>query len=184
MEGPRTERLHLRRWREDDLEAFLRLNQDPRVLEFLPGPWDRERCLTWMERANEAADRLRYAPWAAEVTSGPDAGAMIGFVGLIVPTFEAHFTPCVEIGWRLDMGYWGRGYATEAARAALARGFERGLDEIVAITVAENLRSIAVMERLGMERDHDGDFDHPLIEPGHRLRRCVLHRLAAPDRAR
>ena len=98
-------------------------------------------------------------------------------MGLAVPAFEAHFTPAVEVGWRLAAEHWSRGYATEAARAALDYGFTTaGLDEIVSFTVPANSRSRAVMERLGMTHDPADDFDHPRIEPGHPLRRHVLYR--------
>ena len=97
---------------------------------------------------------------------------------LRVPSFETHFTPCVEIGWRLAAAFWNRGYATEGARAALAFGFEQlGLDEIVSYTVPGNVRSRRVMEKIGMVHDPGGDFEHPLLPPGHHLSRHVLYRL-------
>jgi RimJ/RimL family protein N-acetyltransferase len=100
-------------------------------------------------------------------------------VGLSVPRFEAHFTPAVEIGWRLAQEHWGQGYATEGARSVLAFGFdELGLDEIVSFTTVANQRSKRVMERIGMTRDPADDFAHPLLEPGHRLRPHVLYRLS------
>ena len=115
-----------------------------------------------------------FGLWAVEVAGGPP---FIGFVGLAVPRFEAHFTPAVEVGWRLAREHWGRGYATEAARAALDYGFGTvGLEEVVSLTVPANTRSIAVMERLGMTRDPADDFDHPRLPEGHRLRRHVLYR--------
>ena len=102
----------------------------------------------------------------------------VGFVGLAVPGFQAPFTPCVEIGWRLAVEHWGHGYATEAARAALDCGFQRlGLEEIVAFTVPANRRSRRVMERLGMTWSAADDFDHPRLPPGHPLRRHVLYRV-------
>jgi RimJ/RimL family protein N-acetyltransferase len=105
----------------------------------------------------------------------PGVASFAGFVGLSRPAFETSFTPCVEIGWRLARGCWGRGYATEGARAAVAFGFERlGLEEIVAFTVPGNLRSIRVMEKIGMTFSEE--FDHPLIAPGHPLRRHLLYR--------
>ena len=108
-----------------------------------------------------------------------DDGAFLGFTGLAPPRFEAAFTPCVEVGWRLAAEAWGHGYATEAARAALAFGFEvRGLDEILSWTVPANLRSRAVMERIGMTHDPADDFDHPNIAVGSPLRRHVLYRLS------
>ena len=107
-----------------------------------------------------------------------DTGEFIGFTGLNVPTFEAPFLPGVEIGWRLAKGAWGNGYATEAARAALAYAFgPAGLDEIVSFTATTNLPSQRVMQRIGMVHDEAGDFDHPRIEDGHRLQRHVLYRI-------
>jgi RimJ/RimL family protein N-acetyltransferase len=111
----------------------------------------------------------------------PDIAAFIGFIGLAVPRFTAHFTPCVEVGWRLAHRYWGQGYATEGARAAVAFGFaDAGLQEIVSFTVPANRRSLAVMERLGMTSDAREDFDHPVLPAGHPLRRHRLYRLARP----
>ena len=101
----------------------------------------------------------------------------VGFIGLHPPTFETHFTPCVEIGWRLSADHWNRGYATEGARAAMAFGFETlGLSEIVSFTVPGNVRSRRVMEKLGMSRSAVDDFDHPSLPEGHRMRRHVLYR--------
>ncbi|HEX6240227.1 MAG TPA: GNAT family N-acetyltransferase, partial [Polyangiales bacterium] len=101
------------------------------------------------------------------------------FTGLTVPLFECHFTPCVEVGWRLAAEHWGRGYATEAARAALETAFVHlGLDEVVSFTAVENLRSRRVMERLGMSHDAAGDFEHPGVAKGHRLRPHVLYRMS------
>jgi RimJ/RimL family protein N-acetyltransferase len=116
-----------------------------------------------------------FGLWAVEVSA---TGTFAGMVGLRAPGFDAHFTPAVEIGWRLDRRHWDRGYATEAARAALSFGFGRmRLDEIVSFTVLANLRSRRVMERLGMTRDPADDFDHPLLPEGHPQRRHVLYRL-------
>jgi RimJ/RimL family protein N-acetyltransferase len=107
------------------------------------------------------------------------AAPFVGFVGLAVPRFDSPFMPCVEIGWRLAAEHWGRGYATEGARAALDFGFQRlSLDEIVSYTVPDNVRSRRVMEKIGMTHRSDEDFDHPLLPQGHRLRRHVLYRLA------
>ena len=117
-------------------------------------------------------DSQGWGLWAVEVVGGEP---FIGFTGLAVPSFEAHFTPCTEVGWRLAHSAWGKGYATEAARAALAFGFDAlGLAEIVSFTAVSNKRSAAVMERLGMRRD--GEFDHPGMAQGSLLRRHVLYR--------
>jgi ribosomal-protein-alanine N-acetyltransferase len=112
--------------------------------------------------------------WALEI---PGGAPFIGFVGLSIPRFNAHFTPCVEIGWRLAHAAWGKGYATEAARAALAHGFDvLKLEEIVSFTTTANLRSRNVMEKIGMRRDPADDFDHPSIAAGHPQRPHVLYR--------
>jgi ribosomal-protein-alanine N-acetyltransferase len=120
-------------------------------------------------------DRHGFGLWALEIV---DVAPFAGFVGLSVPGFDAHFTPCVEIGWRLAAEHWGRGYATEAARAVLAFGFASlGLREIVSFTVPANSRSRRVMEKIGMVRSAADDFDHPRLPEGHRLRRHVLYRV-------
>lgn len=171
-----TARLALRRWRSSDLAEFARLNADPRVMEFLPRLLSREESDAFAARIGEHFDRRGFGLWAIEVRGGP---AFAGFVGLSVPAFEAAFTPCVEIGWRLAFEQWGRGYATEGARAVLDLAFgELGLAEVVSFTVPANVRSRRVMERLGMRRDPVDDFDHPRLPEGHPLRRHVLYRVA------
>lgn len=169
----------LRRWRDDDRAPFAALNADPRVVEFLPGPLSRAQSDALAERIAAHFVEHGFGLWAVEA---PGEIPFAGFVGLSVPAFDAAFTPCVEVGWRLASSCWGRGYASEAARAALACGFERlGLAEIVSFTVPANLRSRRVMERLGMSRDPADDFDHPALPDGHPLRRHVLYR-ARPAR--
>jgi ribosomal-protein-alanine N-acetyltransferase len=168
-----TARLRLRRWRTDDRPAFAALNADPRVMEFFPSP------LTVVE-SDALADRIDshfttngFGFWALEV---PGVVAFAGFVGLSIPRFDAHFMPSVEIGWRVAANYWGQGFATEAARAALEFGFGAlALREIVSMTVPANIRSRRVMERIGMVRNAADDFDHPGIEGA--LRRHVLYRI-------
>jgi RimJ/RimL family protein N-acetyltransferase len=142
----------------------------------LPTLLDRAASDAIVARMRDRLDRHGLAPWAVEV---PGVAEFIGFVGLSVPRFAAAFTPCVEVGWRLARPYWGCGYATEAAHAALAIGFgPRRLDAIVSLTVPHNVRSRAVMERLGMTRDAADDFDHPSLPEGHPLRPHVLYRLS------
>ncbi len=118
-----------------------------------------------------------FGLWAVEVR---DVAPFIGFVGLRIPTFEAHFTPAVEVGWRLAAENWGKGYATEAGRTSLAFGFSVGLDQIVSFTTKGNVRSRRVMERLGMTRDPRDDFDHPRLDPHDPKTRHVLYRLSRP----
>ena len=171
-----TPHLLLRRWRDSDLPAFAALNGDPRVMEFMPKLLSREESDAMAARIRMLMTIQGFGFWAVEV---PGIADFIGFVGLHRPSFEASFTPCVEIGWRLARAHWGKGYATEAARAALAHGFMAlGLDEIVSFTVPTNRRSRAVMERLGMTRNPGEDFDHPALAAGDPLRRHVLYRLS------
>ena len=171
----RTERLLLRRWRAADREPFAALNADPRVMEHFPALLSREQSDERVERIEAHFQQHGYCQWAVEI---PGVTPFAGFIGLSVPQFEAHFTPCVEIGWRLAANCWGRGYATEGARAALLFGFEElALAEIVSFTVPANVRSRRVMEKLGMTHDPADDFDHPLLPAGHPLRRHVLYRL-------
>jgi RimJ/RimL family protein N-acetyltransferase len=178
----RTARLLLRGWRDEDLPAFAALNADPRVMEFLPRPLDRGESDARAVRIRDHFAQHGFGLWAVEV---PGIEPFIGFVGLSVPTFEAHFTPCVEVGWRLAWPFWGHGYATEAARAALNFGFQNlVLNKIVSFTVPANLRSRRVMERIGMTHVPGDEFDHPLLRADHPLRRHVLYRISRATEAR
>jgi ribosomal-protein-alanine N-acetyltransferase len=171
----RTERLILRRWSEADREPFARMNRDPTVMEFFPVALSREESDALVDRAIGHFAESGFGPWAAELR---DTGAFIGFIGLSVPRFEAKFTPCVEVGWRLATEYWGRGLATEGARAALEWGLtELGLGEVVSFTTVDNRRSRRVMEKLGMICDAADNFDHPQLPEGHPMRPHVLYRL-------
>jgi RimJ/RimL family protein N-acetyltransferase len=175
----RTERLLLRRWRPDDRLPFARLNSDPRVVEFLPGALARQESDALADRIEAHFQQHGFGLWAVEVSG---VTPFAGFVGLSIPRFEAHFTPCVEVGWRLDADHWNRGYATEGARAALEFGFASlQRDEIVSFTVPDNIRSRRVMEKIGMTHAARDDFDHPLLPEGHPLRRHVLYRLGRPS---
>lgn len=172
-----TSRLRLRPWRDADLEPFFRLSNDPRVTEHLPACLNREECERfYRQRVVEHFGRHGFGFWAVDVI---DVADFIGFVGLAVPGYETHFTPCVEIGWRLMAEHWGRGYATEAAQACLHFAFNTlQVDEVVSFTVPDNARSRRVMERLGMRRDPADDFEHPSLPAGHPLRLHVLYRIA------
>lgn len=170
-----TERLRLRTWRDEDLAPFAALNADPRVMEHYPKPLDRTESDTLAARIRARLDERGFGLWAVEV---PGTASFVGYVGLAAQTFEAHFTPCVEVGWRLAFEHWDKGYATEAATAALSHAFgPLGLEEVVSFTVPANQRSRRVMERLGMHRSLADDFDHPNFPEGHPLRRHVLYRL-------
>jgi ribosomal-protein-alanine N-acetyltransferase len=177
----RTPRLILRPWREEDLEPFARLNADPEVCRFAPAPLDRAGSDAFAREIMEGFRARGWGFWAVQVPAGEP---FLGFIGLDVAGFEAPFTPCVEIGWRLARSRWGRGLAPEGARAALDFAFaERGLAEVVAFTSHANGPSMRVMEKLGMVRDPDGDFEHPDFPPGHPLRPHVLYRIRPPGRS-
>lgn len=170
-----TERLIMRRWTAEDGSPFAAINADPEVVACLPGPLTRAESDLFVERIEAHFGEHGFGLWALEVVGGP---SLIGYAGLLRTGFDAHFTPAVEIGWRLARSAWGLGYATEAARAALDYGFDvADLDEVVSFTVPANTRSRAVMERLGMTHEPRDDFDHPSLPQGHPLRRHVLYRI-------
>jgi len=171
----RTERLLLREWRETDLHPFAQLNADPKVMEHFPAVLSSVESDRLAARIRDGFAEHGYGLWAVEVKGVAD---FIGFAGLAVPKFEAHFMPCVEIGWRIAYAHWGKGYATEAARAVTTHAFsELKLDEIVSFTAAGNRRSRRVMEKLGMVYRAQEYFDHPALPEGHALQRHVLCRL-------
>ena len=174
----RTERLLIRAWRDDDLDAVAAMNADPRVMEFFPNVVTREETAVQIAGTRARLAETGYGFRAVEVLGG---AAFVGMVGLLVPRFEAHFTPAVEIAWRLAATHWGHGYATEAARAVLAYGFwQLALPEIVSFTTVSNVRSRRVMEKLGMRRGEEDDFLHPALPDSHPLRPHMLYRLRRP----
>ncbi len=175
MRELRTERLLLRPWQPADRAPFAALNADPEVMRHFPSTLDRAASDALADRAAAAVDERGWGLWAVEV---PGTAPFIGFIGLAEPSFSAHFTPAVEVGWRLARAHWGKGYAPEGARAALAYGFQVvGLDEIVSMTTTTNIGSQRVMQKLGMTHDPADDFDHPRVPAGP-LRRHVLYRLS------
>lgn len=170
-----TSRLILRPWRDEDAEPFAALNADPVVMEHFPAPLSRGDSDAMVERIRAHFAREGFGLWAVEV---PGVAPFIGFTGLSRP---AWWREVVEVGWRLSHAHWGMGYATEAARAALDVGFGTlGLEEIVSFVVPGNTRSQRVMDRLGMKRDRDGDFEHPNVPVGHPLRPHWLYRITGP----
>jgi RimJ/RimL family protein N-acetyltransferase len=174
----RTERLLLRRFTPEDRDPFAALNADPRVMEHFRGPLDRAASDDFADRIEKTFATHGYSLWAVEVVGGL---AFIGFVGLWNATFEAPFTPAVEVGWRLAASAWGHGYATEAAVASLDDGFVRcGIEEVVSFTTVANRASRAVMERIGMVHCPDEDFEHPTMPAGHPVRPHVLYRFPDP----
>jgi RimJ/RimL family protein N-acetyltransferase len=172
-----TARLRLRSWRDEDEGPMLAMSTDPEVMHHFPRAMTAEEVHAFVVRHRSLLEAGEPGLYALERL---DDSSFIGFVGLATPTFEAPFTPGVEVGWRLVRAAWGHGYATEAARAALRQGFEGlGLDEVVSFTSVGNERSISVMRRLGMHRVME--FDHPRLPEGHALRRHVLYRLRADE---
>lgn len=173
----KTKRLILRPWQQEDLEPFAQLNSDPRVMEYFPSTLNRQESDNLAKRISDKLEEQGWGLWAVSV---PDVAEFIGFIGLAEPSFNAHFTPAVEVGWCLAYDFRGKGYATEGASACLKYGFETlNLKEIVSFTVVQNMRSRSVMERIGMNCDPKDDFDHPKLPEDHRLRRHVLYRLEA-----
>jgi RimJ/RimL family protein N-acetyltransferase len=170
-------RICLRHWRDGDREAFAAMNSDRRVMEFFPSRLSRVESDAMVDRIRKHFSEHDFGLWAIEV---PGVSPFVGFAGLAVTLFTAHFTPCVEVGWRLAFAHWRHGYATEAARLALGYAFGTlALSDVVSFTSAANHRSRAVMERLGMRRDPAEDFDYPSFPEGHPLRRHVLYRLGS-----
>ena len=173
QEGLRTDRLLLRSWRDSDLATFAAMNADPRVSEFLPALPSRAQSDALAQGIRRHLERHGFGMWAVEARGRAD---FIGYTGLANPGWGGPRPGCVEIGWRLAAEHWGQGYATEAAWVALRFGFEvLRLDEILAWTVPSNRRSRRVMEKIGMRHDAAGDFDHPALPEGDRLRRHVLY---------
>ena len=167
--------LSLRQWREDDLEPFAALNRDPEVMQYLPATLTRPQSDALAQRQRELIERRGWGLWAVDVD-----GVFAGFTGLAVPSFEAAFTPCVEVGWRLAREYWGRSIAYGAAQNAMDYAFSKlGLAEVVSFTSEINHRSRRLMERLGFSRDVQEDFLHPKIPESHELCRHVLYRKRA-----
>ena len=168
-----TDRLRLRRWRPSDRQPFQALNADARVMEFLPGLLSPQQSDDLIDCIEQHFDRNGFGLFAAELIAEE---TLIGFIGLSIPNYEAPFMPTVEIGWRLAADRWGRGLATEGARAVVDYAFNTlQLPSLVSFTVAENQRSRRVMEKLGMTHDLSDDFDHPILSEGHPLRRHVLY---------
>jgi len=174
-----TARLILRTWKHEDADTYYQINQDPKVIELLPGPLTMGQINDFISAVNKQQEKQGYTLWAVELK---ETGDFMGFIGLNYIDWESHFTPTVEVGWRLGSQYWGKGYATEGAHASLAYGFNRGrLKEIVAFTVPKNVRSIRVMEKIGLKRDVNGGFAHPKLPPDHPFSQHVLYRLTVDE---
>ena len=158
------------------------MNADPEVMRYFARPLTHDETYAMVGRIEVRFDARGYGLWAVERKA--DA-AFLGFIGLSWQTFEAPFTPCTEVGWRLARSAWGQGYATEGAREALRFGFEEmSLEEIFSFTAATNGASRHVMEKVGLHRDAADDFEYPNLPPGHPLRPHVLYRLRREEYVR
>jgi len=170
-----TSRLILREWQDKDSELYYQINNDPKVIEFLRGALSKDEVREFIACQNKALVKNGFCFYAAQHKETED---FMGFIGFSIPNFDSHFTPAVEIGWRLGSKWWGSGYATEGAKACIEYGFkDLGFDEIVSFTAVQNIRSIKVMERIGMQRDLMGDFNHPNLDADHRLLKHLLYRI-------
>lgn len=170
-----SDRVILRQWREEDLIPFAKMNADPIVMEYFPAILSQKESDKLAEKIQNQFQKYGFGFWVLEI---PNVTKFAGFIGLNIPQFEAHFPPCVEIGWRLKKDYWGQGYATEGAKLCLEFGFNQlQLKEIVSFTAQVNTRSRRVMEKLGMTHNPQDDFQHPLLPRNHSLSYHVLHRI-------
>jgi RimJ/RimL family protein N-acetyltransferase len=169
-----TPRLRLRKWRDEDRQPFAAMNADPEVMEYFASPQTWESSDASVDAWQAELDQYGWSNWALEERG---TGEFLGFAGLSMPRRTFPFSPCVEVGWRLARPYWGKGFATEAALASLRVGFQRlHLAEIVSFAAIGNIRSRAVMKRIGMLDAHE-DFEHPGVPAGHALRWHCLYRI-------
>jgi len=174
-----TDRLILRSWRESDLSPMVAINQDLKVCEYFPEIGNRDTTITLIDRIIKHDEERGFSLYAVEIKATQE---MIGFLGLMTPSFEAHFTPAIEIGWRLSSQHWNQGFATEGAKAVLKHTFtDLNLDEVVSFTALNNQASRRVMEKIGMKHNPNDDFDHPKLGENSPLKRHVLYRLSKKD---
>lgn len=169
-----TDRSLLRHWRAEDLSLFAIINSDPKVMEYFPATMTEEESNNLASKINNHFEEYGYGLWAVEEKSSKK---FIGFTGLSNTTFDAHFTPSIEIGWRLELNSWSKGYATEAARKVLDYALNKlNLAEIVSFTANKNTPSRRVMEKIGLNHNPKDDFNHPNLPVGHHLSSHVLYR--------
>ncbi|HAT8341961.1 TPA: GNAT family N-acetyltransferase [Legionella pneumophila] len=170
-----TERLFLRTFQENDVESLIAISQDQKVMQFFPAIPTREETIAFIDRIIAHQEEKNFSLYAAEFKNTDE---MIGFVGLFTATFQAHFTPAIEIGWRLSSKHWNKGYATEAAKAVLDYAFRKlNLDEVVSFTSVLNKPSIRVMQKIGLHTNLEDNFDNPKVPSGSPLIDHVLYRL-------
>jgi len=168
-----SERLRFRRWSEADKLPFAQMNADDEVMKYFPNKLTRAASDAFIGRIEKHFEEFGYGLWAVEVK---ETGVFIGYIGFYQATFEADFTPCIEIGWRLSRESWNEGYATEGAKACLDYGFkELKFSEVYSFTSVINIKSINVMKKIGLEKV--GEFNHPRLEQGNPLRAHVVYKL-------
>lgn len=169
----KSERLGFRQWQASDLPTFAEMNANAEVLRFFPTLLTTEESNALAERLMKGIEEYGYGFFAVDRL---EEGDFIGFIGLINATFEASFTPCVEVGWRLKREVWNKGYATEGAKRCVEYGFETlKLEEIYSFTALPNLASERVMQKIGMQKI--GTFEHPRIADNHLLKNHVLYKI-------
>ncbi|MFY8005313.1 MAG: GNAT family N-acetyltransferase [Chitinophagaceae bacterium] len=169
-----TPRLFLRKWRTTDVSIYIEMNQNKEVMQFFPGFYTKEETMQQLQRTQETMQTHGYGLYALERR---DTGEFIGFTGFAHPRFQSHFTPCVEIGWRIHQQHWQLGFATEAAKACLQYGFnELGFSTVYSFTSIHNLPSERVMQKIGMQKQ--GFFNHPFLADGHKLQLHVLYKIS------
>lgn len=174
-----SDRLILRPFNRQDTIPFIVMNQDSRVMEYMPSLLSDQESLALLEQTTAHWVRHGFGRFACILK---ETGTFIGYVGLVVPTFNTHFTPCIGIEWRFAFDYWGKGYALEAAQLVLAYAFTQlDLSEINAWTVPSNIRSINLIKKLDMHHDSKDDFEHPKLPEGHKLRYHILYRLTKKE---
>lgn len=173
-----SERIGFRNWNNDDLPKMATINADPEVMQYFPSLQNESQTEAFIERMKAQLEQKGFTYFAAELL---DTGEFIGFIGLSVPTFTADFTPCIDMGWRLDKKYWNKGYATEGAQRCLEYAFTvLQLEEVVAICPEVNKPSENVMKKIGMMRMYS--FSHPLLQDNERLKSCVLYKITKPHK--
>ncbi|WP_077343696.1 GNAT family N-acetyltransferase [Pseudocolwellia agarivorans] len=171
---PKTERLQLRQWTSNDLEPFFAMSSDPQVMKFFPKTLNRNESDAIAKKCESLIAQNGWGVWAVEHIVSKE---FIGIVGLFSSSSKLPFSPCVEILWRLARPQWGRGYATEAALAALKVGFEElELQEIVSFAVQNNYSSLAVMERINM-LNTGVTFEHPDVPDDSRFKEHCLFKI-------
>ena len=168
----KTERLGLRNWISNDLEPFTKMSQDEEVMNYFPKLLSPEECNYFIKRMQLHFKEFEFCYFAVDIL---ETGEFIGFTGMLNQTYKSHFTPCIDIGWRLKRSSWGNGYATEAAKGCLKYAAnELNLKEIYSLASTPNINSISIMKKIGMT--YDSKFHHPALIDNDRLKECMVYK--------